>query len=117
MAKALFFSLPLHGHTNPSLPLVRELVRRGDEVIYYSNDTFAEKVARADIVTFTSSSTVSGFIENVGDLHIALAGKAIACIGPITAGTAREAGMHVDVIADAFTVEGLMDALSATATA
>ena len=46
MAKALFFSLPLHGHTNPSLPLVRELVRRGDEVIYYSSDAFAEKVAR-----------------------------------------------------------------------
>lgn len=47
MAKALFFSLPLHGHTNPSLPLVRELVRRGHEVIYYSNDTFADKIARA----------------------------------------------------------------------
>lgn len=45
MAKALFFSLPLHGHTNPSLPLVRELVRRGDDVTYYSADAFAAKVA------------------------------------------------------------------------
>lgn len=43
--KALFFSLPLHGHTNPSLPLVRELVRRGDEVVYYSCDSFADKIA------------------------------------------------------------------------
>ena len=34
MAKALFLSLPLHGHVNPSLPLVRELVARGDEVVY-----------------------------------------------------------------------------------
>ena len=46
MAKALFLSLPLHGHTNPSLPLVSELVRRGDDVVYYSADSFAEKVAR-----------------------------------------------------------------------
>src|SRR5215211_1406254 len=46
MRKALFLSLPLHGHTNPSLPLVRELVRRGDEVIYYSTDSFAEKIAQ-----------------------------------------------------------------------
>jgi MGT family glycosyltransferase len=46
MAKALFLSLPLHGHTNPSLPLVHELVGRGDEVIYYSTVTFAEKIAQ-----------------------------------------------------------------------
>ena len=46
MARALFLSLPLHGHTNPSLPLVRELVNRGDEVVYYSTDTFAEKIAQ-----------------------------------------------------------------------
>ena len=36
MSKVLFFSLPLQGHTNPTLPLVKELVRRGEEVAYYS---------------------------------------------------------------------------------
>jgi MGT family glycosyltransferase len=46
MAKALFFSLPAHGHTNPSLPLVRELVARGDEIVYYSSAAFAAKVER-----------------------------------------------------------------------
>jgi MGT family glycosyltransferase len=45
VAKALFLSLPLHGHTNPSLPLVRELVARGDEISYYSANTFAGKIA------------------------------------------------------------------------
>ena len=44
MAKALFLGLPLHGHTNPSLPVVRELVQRGDEVVYYSADAFAAKI-------------------------------------------------------------------------
>lgn len=44
MAKALFLSLPLHGHTNPSLPLVRELVARGGEVVYFSSRVFAAKI-------------------------------------------------------------------------
>jgi len=48
MTKALFLSLPLHGHTNPSLPLVRELVARGDEIVYYSADAFAEKIEQSD---------------------------------------------------------------------
>lgn len=47
MAKALFLGLPLHGHTNPSLPLVRELVARGDEICYYSGDAFAAKIEQA----------------------------------------------------------------------
>jgi MGT family glycosyltransferase len=36
MSKVLFFSIPLQGHINPSLPLVKELVRRGEEVSYFS---------------------------------------------------------------------------------
>ncbi len=42
--KALFLSLPLHGHTNPSLPLVRELVGRGDEIVYYSAAAFVADI-------------------------------------------------------------------------
>lgn len=70
---------------------------------------------RADIVTFTSASTVGGFVHNVPDAARVLTGKTVACIGPITAQAARDAGLHVDVVADAFTVEGLMHALAATA--
>ncbi len=47
MPKALFLSLPLHGHVNPSLPLVRELARRGDEIVYYSAGAFAAEIERA----------------------------------------------------------------------
>ena len=47
MAKALFLGLPLHGHINPSLPLVRELVGRGDEVVYYATDRFAAAIEQA----------------------------------------------------------------------
>lgn len=47
MGKALFFGLPLHGHTNPSLGLVKELVARGERVMYYSFPEFREKILAA----------------------------------------------------------------------
>ena len=40
MATILFCSLPAQGHTNPTLPLVTELVRRGEKVIYYFLENF-----------------------------------------------------------------------------
>ena len=43
--KALFFGLPVHGHMNPTLPLVRELTRRGDEIVFFSSDEFATRIA------------------------------------------------------------------------
>ncbi|MBI5839051.1 MAG: glycosyl transferase [Chloroflexi bacterium] len=44
MSKAVFFSLPAHGHVNPSLSLVDELVKRGEQVIYYTSPEFKHKV-------------------------------------------------------------------------
>lgn len=81
---------------------------------YVDDPQLAAKAERADIVTFTSSSTVAGFVHNVADAAAALAGKTVAAIGPITAATARDAGIRVDVVADAFTVDGLIEALTAT---
>ena len=48
MAKVIFFSLPAHGHINPTLPLIKELVLSGEEVIYYSTDEFKEKIESAN---------------------------------------------------------------------
>jgi MGT family glycosyltransferase len=45
--KALFFSLPLHGHIIPTLPLVRELAGRGERIVYYSTPAFAAKIGQA----------------------------------------------------------------------
>ena len=76
----------------------------------------ARKAARADIFTFTSASTVRGFVELLGGAEAArhaARGKVIACIGPVTAEAADEAGLHVDVVADIFTTDGLLDALEA----
>ncbi|MEK6536161.1 MAG: uroporphyrinogen-III synthase, partial [Actinomycetota bacterium] len=35
----------------------------------------------------------------------------IACIGPVTAETARELGLRVDLVADEYTIPGLVRAL------
>lgn len=47
MARIAFFSIPAHGHTNPTLGVVKELVRRGHEVLYYSYEPFREKIEAA----------------------------------------------------------------------
>ncbi|MEK5057076.1 glucosyltransferase [Paenibacillus sp. FSL H7-0326] len=44
MSKIVFFSIPAHGHTNPTIPVVREIVNRGHEVWYYSFLEFQEKI-------------------------------------------------------------------------
>ena len=69
---------------------------------------FAALATGADIVTFTSGSTVQGFVAVTSDLRIHLNA---ACIGPITAQIAAEAGFTVSVVAKTYTTEGLVIAL------
>jgi uroporphyrinogen III methyltransferase / synthase len=65
-------------------------------------------------VTFTSSSTVTHFVEmlKASDLRLLLRGVAIASIGPVTSGTLRENGLPVDVEASEYTIDGLLEALA-----
>ena len=44
MSKIAFFCIPAHGHTNPTLGVVRELTRRGHEVVYYSYRPFQKQI-------------------------------------------------------------------------
>ena len=47
MSKIVFFCIPAHGHTNPTLGVVRELVSRGHEVWYYSYEPLRQKIEEA----------------------------------------------------------------------
>jgi len=47
MARIVFFCIPAHGHTNPTLGVVKELAGRGHEVLYYSYKPFREKIEAA----------------------------------------------------------------------
>lgn len=53
MSKIVFFCIPAHGHTNPTLGVVRELISRGHQVWYYSYNMMREKI-EATGATFVS---------------------------------------------------------------
>ena len=61
-----------------------------------------------DAVTFTSASTVRGFVRAMGVVN---GNPKVVCIGPVTAREAREHGLRVHAVADPHTVDGLVAAL------
>jgi len=63
---------------------------------------------KADAITFTSSSTVTNFVQVAG---LDAVPPLVVCIGPVTAATAAEAGLMVDAVAGEHTIDGLVDAL------
>jgi uroporphyrinogen-III synthase len=76
-----------------SLPReTRDALRRGD----------------VDAVTFTSASTVRGFVNALG---AAKGAPRVVCIGPVTAAAARDAGLRPATVAKPHTIEGLVAAL------
>jgi uroporphyrinogen III methyltransferase/synthase len=68
-----------------------------------------------DAVTFTSSSTVTNFIGmfegEETELSDWMKRTAVACIGPVTAETARGKGLEVAFTADPYTIESLCTGL------
>lgn len=68
-----------------------------------------------DVLTFTSSSTVSNFASIVGikDLSGLLKGVLVACIGPVTAQTAREHGIEKIIQPDQYNAPALVESLIA----
>ena len=64
-----------------------------------------------DAVTLTSSSTIRNLVQLLKDDTRLLDQATIACIGPVTAATAKELGLRVDVQATEYTIPGLVEAL------
>lgn len=64
-----------------------------------------------DIVTFTSSSTVSNLVELLEGNTSVLKDATIACIGPITAERAADLGLSADIVATEHTIAGLIGAV------
>jgi uroporphyrinogen III methyltransferase / synthase len=131
VAESLLEAMPAAGATGARLLLVRAAVARDvlpeglrgrgwdvDVVEAYRTEQAplaedqAAAVAAADVVTFTSSSTVGNFLAALGGRPMP---PVVAAIGPITAATARENGLEVDVQAEVHTIDGLVDALVAWA--
>jgi uroporphyrinogen III methyltransferase/synthase len=68
-----------------------------------------------DVITFTSSSTVTNFVTLIGEANLPQLrrGAVIACIGPITAETARSYGLTPTIISDEYTIPALARAIAA----
>ncbi len=71
-----------------------------------------------DLVTFTSSSTVTNFLTMIDagsteELHQLLDKVKIAAIGPVTAETIRKHGLHVDIQPQRYTINDMVQAIVA----
>jgi len=115
VAESLLQALPLDPHRAllPRALEAREVLPDGlrergwtvDVLPVYRTERRPITDARADAITFLSSSAVGAF-EGPTD-------AVVACIGPVTAATARARGMTVTIEADPHTVDGLVDGLVA----
>ena len=67
-----------------------------------------------DVITFSSSSTVTNFVQAIPEARLIeiLKTTRVACMGPVTAATARKLGMRVDIIARDYTTRGLAAAIA-----
>jgi MGT family glycosyltransferase len=57
MAKFAFVNLPFHAHINPTLPVVQELIARGDQVVYYLTEKYRGAI-EATGATFYSYQSI-----------------------------------------------------------
>jgi len=99
---------------------LKKLGAEVDEIAVYStirprsNKTLLKELLfkdNLDVITFTSSSTVTNLLSGLNKGDIARIRPEIACIGPKTARTAAEAGLKIAVIAGEQTMQGLLAAM------
>ncbi len=82
------------------------------------DDFLKDKLQKRDVdmVTFTSSSTVTNFVKmlntgNAEGLHELMRDVKVAAIGPITAATVSEYGLNVDVQPEKHTISDMVQAI------
>jgi uroporphyrinogen III methyltransferase/synthase len=64
-----------------------------------------------DVVTFTSPSTVTHFMDIMGEGFTLPPQVRTACIGPVTAAALKKAGLPVSILREEFTIPGLVAAM------
>ena len=95
----------------------RELEKLGADVTVakvYKTESAAENFSeiadkKIDLITFTSSSTVENFVAAVGEEF--LQKFKTAAIGTVTAETLKKFKVTPDIVAEKFTIEGLVEAI------
>jgi uroporphyrinogen III methyltransferase/synthase len=97
---------------NVDIAVAYQTITGGDSV---ENDlALSLRAGEIDLVTFTSSSTVTNLLNILGNEAASLlAGVKVACIGPVTAETCLKHGLKIDIIAQEYTINGLVEAIEA----
>lgn len=98
------------GATVTVVPVYRTV--KPEEATARLTNRLADKTV--DMLTFTSSSTVRNFaslFESPAEMARLTQGIPVACIGPITAATARNLGLSVTIQARANTIPALAEAI------
>jgi uroporphyrinogen III methyltransferase / synthase len=104
---------------SPDLPeRLRAAGGHVDEVIVYATTPLGQAAGATpplhgiDAVTFTSPSTVRGFLDAIGDEAADLfPAAAIVTIGPVTSAEVRKSGLDVAAEATTHTIDGLVTAI------
>ncbi|WP_312111234.1 macrolide family glycosyltransferase [Brevibacillus reuszeri] len=65
MARVLFINAGSEGHVNPTVGVVKELVSRGEEVVYFSIEAYRERIEKtgATVRTFDGQKFIKAFIS------------------------------------------------------
>ena len=75
-------------------------------------EDIGDAVRNADVIVIASGSAARSLRLGLSDaMHAALSEKIIACIGPVTAGEARHAGIPVSLVPKEYSMAGVIDAL------
>ncbi len=77
MTRIWFYNIPYHGHINPTLPLVCELINRGDEVVYFAGPAFEERI-RATGAAYRSYDNLEVFGQSRDNNHLIHQGALVA---------------------------------------
>lgn len=65
MARVLFINGGSEGHVNPTIAVVQELIKRGEEVVYFTIEDFRERIEKtgATVRTFDVQKFIKAFIS------------------------------------------------------
>ena len=119
-AEELAETLSAEVQVGDKILLARAKVARVDVVTAYETVTALDNKeelltalqnGEVDLVTFTSSSTVTNLLASLGDQRELINNIPAAAIGPVTAETCRQNNLEPDIIAETFTIAGLTDAI------
>ncbi len=66
--KAIFFNIPAQGHINPTLPIIREMVRLGEQVICVNTEQMraAHEATGAQFIAYPTLQDMDTLINNSG---------------------------------------------------